>query len=269
MKEAHHPIAFLVALREELETIRPLLREARPGVPGGLRGVTGRMGDVEVVAVRTGIGRENAGAGAAKLLEAVKAGLVIVTGFAGGLRPGLHTGDILIASEVCELAAGDADAGGNAPESIPRWPARPDILDAAYRARPPGEAGPPVVLGRLVTVDRVLKTTAEKRALGERLRVDAVDMESGAVIRPADRRGVPVLCVRAILDDVDCKLTFDFGRILALSGKPRPMAILGEVARHPSAIPRLLGLGARARKARESLRAFLPGMVRSVSAIIR
>lgn len=118
--------------------------------------------------------------------------------------------------------------------------------------------------GRLVTVDKVLSSRAEKGKLGEALDADAADMESSAILRVASEQGVPVVCVRAILDELDFELPFDLETIITPDGAPRVLGTLQAIARKPSGLFKLLDLRSRAQTATKSLGAFLPRLLEAL-----
>jgi adenosylhomocysteine nucleosidase len=229
---------------------------------GSIKYLEGRIGDSDIIALRTGMGARNAGSKATELIELARPQLMIAMGFCGGLRPGLSAGDVVVASEVHELR----DVAQEGPRG-PSWRAPPELLAASRRVTlPQADAGDPkrVLTGKLVTVPSVFRKPEEKRALGEALGVDVLDMESSAVVLAAGTREVPALCVRALLDDVDCERPFDFGRILSPSGRLRPTGVLGEVAKRPSGLMKIPDLRTRERAEQASLGAFLAGLLREL-----
>ncbi len=233
MTAAQQPIGVLVALREELRAIEPVLR--------------GR----NVAIARTGIGKTNAREKAAAFLAEKKPALLIVSGFAGGLRPGLKAGDVVIAAEVNEE--------GRA--SYP-WTAPGDLL---ARARVITIAGGTVHTGRLVTVERVMTSALERSRLREATGADAVDMESSAVLAVAASRGIPAVCARAILDEHDFELPFDFGKILTPDGRPRLVRAVSAVVANPAGLAKLLPLRARAKAAAQSLAELISKVVEALA----
>lgn len=254
----------LVALREELGAVRALLESPRPASRGRLGFTEGRAGTLQVVAARTGIGGANAARRTGELIEALRPALILATGFAGALRPGLSTGEILIASEVVEVRESPESGRGFLAAGCWRPPKR--LLEAALAVEAEreqlGGAWARATAGRLVTVTRVCRTPEEKRRLGQSLAAEGVDMECSAIAGEAAAQGIPVLCFRAILDDVDCELPFDFGKILTPSGRPRPARVLAEVIRHPRKAGALRDLAVRARTARGSFGSFLKALLR-------
>lgn len=71
-----------------------------------------------------------------------------------------------------------------------------------------------VVSPRIVTVDRIVATPAEKAALRAASGADAADMESDAVEAACRERGVSFQAVRAVSDTADTALSPDLVRLL-------------------------------------------------------
>ena len=160
-------IAVVGALADELRGIAaridpPTLCSARSTVY-----LTGRLGDHDVVVLSTGIGAERAEARVRSLLETESVDAIVALGFAGGLRDVLLPGDVLVAREV--VAAGGTIDAGTRPAM---WPSDARLLEAA-----PREIDAPAVVrfGRLVTVDRILRSAGEKLRAGTEVDSDAAD----------------------------------------------------------------------------------------------
>lgn len=230
-------IAILVALREEEKAVERSL--------GRIEAAT----DERITIARSGVGKERAARCASSLIGVERPRLLIVAGFGGAARDGLTAGRVIVASEVVE-------EGGGA------WVAPRALVEAGLRA-----GGALALEGRLATVDRVLSGEAEKRGAGEALRADAVDMESSGAVRAATASGVPVLCVRAIFDEVGFEIPFDLHRMLTPGGRVRPFGALREIASHPRGLLRLPALRARAREAALSLGKVVAALVRETKGL--
>jgi adenosylhomocysteine nucleosidase len=159
--------------------------------------------------------------------------LVISAGFAGSLQAEYRVGDIILASEV-------VDADGCARPTT--WPKR----------LPEGEWRPPLNRGRLVTVDQIAATTADKLALAEKHGAVAVDMESAMVARWCAERCVRFTCVRAISDDLDMPLS---PRLLSLvrDGRVDVLRLLGSLLVRPRMIGEMWRLARQTSYASEQL----------------
>lgn len=196
-----------------------------------------------LVVVECGVGREAAAQGTRALLQGHQPRWVISAGFAGGLRPELRQGDIVMANEI-------ADAGGL------RLAIDFKIGQAAL-AQSPG-----LHVGRLLTVDKIVRTPADKRALGEQHGALAVDMESSAVAEVCRNERVRFLSVRVISDTVDRELPPDVDYLVRRNTMlGRLGAATGAIVRRPGSIKDMWQLKEDAIAASDRLAKFLTGVV--------
>ena len=72
---------------------------------------------------------------------------------------------------------------------------------------PPGRWDPPLIRGRLLTVDQMAGAPGAKLALGQKSGAVAVDMEAATLARRCSKEGVPFGCVRVVLDEVQTPLS--------------------------------------------------------------
>jgi adenosylhomocysteine nucleosidase len=201
-----HDVAIFAALAWEC---RAVLRALAVSVPvGGPRRWLGRLGDgSSVVVLQTGMGPDRARVAAA---GAPMARLFLACGCAGGLAPELITGDLVAADGVIPV-----DASGRGVERIPAvgdrlgtWAARRGL-----DLRVGGIASSPCILA-----DPAAKTIA---AAGGAL---VVEMESAAIAREAQRRGVPFLGLRVVLDVATQAVPWAWPGALRLAGQERVAA---------------------------------------------
>ena len=183
--------------------------------------------------LKTGMGARNAGRALAGLEGPSRFQLVISSGFAGALQPGMRTGDIV------------ADLQG----------APIEILEAARQAAL--ERKTAVHYGKICHSDAVLGPQ-EKAALGRERRAGAADMESRAIGQWAEGRGISFLAIRVVLDEVGDRLP-----PLPPSGEGiRDLA--GYVFGNPAAWPLMVVTGFKQRKAVKSLADFLETFLSSL-----
>ncbi len=169
-------VAAFTALGWETRAVLAALADVRPAGPP--RRWHGRLGDgCGCLVVQTGIGLERAAAAARTAPEGAA---FAAFGCGGGLVPWLRTGDVVLATAVVRL-----DTACRPASSLPAVTASPDDLGT--------HAGP------IASTPGVLGTAAEKTAAagcGALL----VDMESWALACEAERRGVPFVAARVVLD---------------------------------------------------------------------
>ena len=107
--------------------------------------------------------------------------------------------------------------------------------------------------GAILTVAAPLLTPAAKRRARAASGAMAVDMEGRWIADAAAARGVPLISVRAILDEADLALPA-FAAAVAADGGRREWARALRAAVNPLEARRILALALRARKAARSLR---------------
>ncbi len=179
--------------------------------------------------LETGIGADSTKARLERLLaaeERFKPELVISSGLAGALQPGLKAGEL-----VADLR--------EAPLEIVR-----SARETAARLKLP------LHLGAFYTSDRVLEP-ALKREAGRLKRALAVDMESASLRAWSAQRGAAFVGLRAVLDTVDGRLP---------SGVPESgglAALARYVAEHVGEFPLMLRLWPAQRRGMDSLGRFL------------
>ena len=117
-------------------------------------------------------------------------------------------------------------------------------------------------VGRLVTVDRLIRHPGERRALAERTAALACDMETFGVAQACRDAGTRLLSVRIVSDAVDDELPREIEHLLSqksLAGKIGAAA--GAVMHRFSAAKDLWNLREDALKASDRLAKFLRGVV--------
>ena len=217
-------IAFVCAMPMELRPLRRRLSLRKTDV-----GYTGEIGDRAVIAVVTGIGTSRAHAATVRLLDAVDVAWVIVVGIAGAIDNDAPIGTVVLPDLVVN--------GANGSEHRPT----PLGLGDAHGT----------LHGTLWTTDEVLLDPAIHAELRAQ-NVVSLDMETAAVAKVCEQRGVPWSVVRAISDRAsDGSVDAAIAGLSRPDGRPDLLAIARYLARHPNAVPRLVRLGRGAKWATE------------------
>lgn len=194
-----------------------------------------RTGAADLRVVLTGMGREPA-ARAVRAALGERPDVCISSGFAGALRPDLAVGDI--------FAAGAVRLGGS--EAVVRCDHHLTQLALRCGAKP---------LETLLTAEALVRTPREKEIFAAV--AGAVEMESHAVLAEAAREGVPAIAVRAISDEADSGLPYDFARARDVGGQLRKTSLVAQVLRRPQGFPALVRLSRDCLRAAEALAIFL------------
>ncbi len=218
------------------------------------RGFTIRLGmfnSRRVAIVISGAGAENAARATEAVLDAHRPQWIVSAGFAGGLKPDISRNDIVMASGVVDPTSRELQIDLS--------------VDPAELEKHPG-----VHVGRVLTVNRPIRTPEEKTALGEQYDALAVDMETFAVAEVCRKRQVRCLGARIVYDSVDERLPRDIETLLAQpTTATRLGAATAAIFRRPSSIKDMYQLRENALIASERLAAFLAGVVGQLSVMPR
>lgn len=202
----------------------------------------GALDGRSVVLIESGVGCQAAARAAELLHVGHRPQWIISAGFAGGLQPHLARYDVVLADSVAEPGGGR--------------------LAIDVKLRGAAAAAPGVHVGRVLSVDRIVATAADKRALGQQHEALAVDMESWGVAEVCRREQVRFLAVRVITDAADEELPSDLGPLVqqtTVAGKLG--AVTGALWRRPSSVKDMLRLKETALLASDRLAKFLAGTI--------
>jgi adenosylhomocysteine nucleosidase len=235
--------AFIYALGVESGGLVDMLRGAETSRHAHGLERAGKLNGREVVIVEGGVGQTAAAAATREAIRFYQPRRVISAGFAGGLTDELRRGHVVIASEVANSAGERMEVGLK--------------VDAQSLAGAKG-----IHIGRLLTVDRILREPEERRKLAEQHEAIACDMETFAVAKVCRELGVPLAAIRIVSDAVDDVLPREIELLLAqksLAGKLG--AATGAILKRFSAAKDLWKLREEALKASDRLAKFLVAMV--------
>jgi nucleoside phosphorylase len=188
------------------------------------RSAAGARPEVQVLV--SGMGQTNAAKALQDALGAWQPTLVLTTGFAGALRPGLECGALVF----------DADSTSGLEPGL--------IAAGALRAK-------------FHCLDRVASTAREKQALWETTKADAVEMESGVIRALCCAQGIPSATLRVILDTAAEDLPLDFNALLTPDCRLSAGKLALALMRSPGRIPALRRLQKQTAAAADRLSAGL------------
>ena len=174
----------------------------------------GRLNDRDVVLVRSGIGKVNAGLCAQILVDVFNVNRLINTGIAGSLKAEINIGDIVLSSDALQHDM-DARAFGYARGEIPRmdtlsFPADPELIRMAKAACEEVNPDIQVFVGRVVTGDQFVAGREVKEEIASWTDGYCTEMEGAAIAQAAYLNKVPFVIVRAISDKADDSASVDY-----------------------------------------------------------
>ena len=230
---------FIFALRQESVGILDRLTRFQTTRGNGLTFHTGKLGNISVAVVLSGVGQKNAEEVTNTLLDVFAPKWICSAGYAGGLSARLKQSNICVPEQIVRHSDGQAlDLSNPIPQ---KTLSMPDKLT-------------------LLTVNNVVELPKQKRALYEQTGAELVDMESFAVAEVCRIREIPFLSVRVIFDAVEDRIPSDITHILESMGKGVSRfsgTLLGSVWSRPSVVRDFVSLKRRAFTATERLARFI------------
>ena len=170
----------------------------------------------------TGIGKRNSEKSIRMALTQERPGLVISSGFAGALRAGLNTGDIVYSA--------DLESG----------------LEPALAALGARRV-------EFYCAEQIAGTAAEKQTLRSATGADVIEMESDVIRRVCREKGIASATIRVILDTCSEDLPLDFNRLMTQDQKLDAGKLALALIKSPTKIPAVLGLQKQSKAAARQL----------------
>ncbi len=196
-----------------------------------------------VAVIESDVGQKAARKATEDIVELHKPKWIISAGFAGSLSKSVHRGHIVMANEIISAEC--------PPLTVPFQIDR-DVVQAT----------PALHVGRLLTVDGLIRDVREKRRLGTDFQALACDMETMAVARVCSRNQIRFLSVRVISDALDDALPSEIEHLIdqsSLAGKLG--AVTRAVYNRPGSLKDMWKLRETALRASERLAKYLIGTV--------
>ena len=177
----------------------------------GMQFHLGKIGETDVVIVKSGVGKVNAAICAQILIDCFGVTHLLNTGIAGSLDHNINIGDIVI-SEDAVYHDMDVTAFGYEPGVVPQmgtlnglknFPADPGLRAAAVRACKEAVPDIGVYEGRVVSGDQFICTAEQKHRITDTFHALCTEMEGAAIAHTAFVNDIPFVILRAISDKAD------------------------------------------------------------------
>ena len=203
------------AMEEEVESLKLELKNLKTTTIGGMDFYEGELDGADVVIVKCGIGKVNAGTCAQLLINVFGVDCIINTGVAGSLDATIDIGDFVISTDAVQhdfdltplgYAPGELDGIGSA-----SLPADEDLRERAINAV--SQCAPEVHAfeGRVCSGDQFIASDEQKKEILDKFGGLCCEMEGGAIAQICHQNGVPFVIIRAISDKADGSAHMDYG----------------------------------------------------------
>ena len=207
-------IGIIGAMEEEVEALRGKLTYVKTTSRASMDFYAGKMGNKEVVIVRSGIGKVNAGICAQILVSQFGADTLINTGIAGSLDAQIDIGDMVISTDALHHDM-DATVFGDPAGQIPRmdtlsFPADKELVKKAVAANEKANPDIHTFTGRVASGDQFISDKEVKERIVSLFHPMCVEMEGAGIAQAAYLNKVSYVIIRAISDKADNSATMDY-----------------------------------------------------------
>jgi len=224
-------IGIIGAMDVEVQTLKGALENRNDTVIANMEFSEGILNEKEVVVVKCGVGKVNAGICTEILASTYHVTHVINTGVAGSLNNDINIGDLVISNDAIyhdvDVTIFNYELG-----QLPQMPVsykadetlKKTIITAIGKLYP--EVG--VFEGRVVSGDQFVGETKKKQWIKENFHGDCAEMEGCAIAQASYLNNLPFVIIRAISDKADGSDVMDYNKFEALSAE-RCASIVKEV----------------------------------------
>ncbi|MGE7919547.1 5'-methylthioadenosine/S-adenosylhomocysteine nucleosidase [Viridibacillus sp. NPDC093762] len=215
-------IAVIGAMEEEVELLRATLENTTSTTIANSEYTTGTYKGHEVILLKSGIGKVNAGMSTTILLHQFKPDVVINTGSAGGFDENLEVGAVVISDEVRHHDV-DATIFGYEMGQVPQMPTafKADEKLRKVAEEAVAELGEHQFATGLISTGDSFMNDPERveRVRGHFPQMKAAEMEAAAVAQVCHQFGTPFVVIRALSDIAGKESNISFEEFLPVAAK--------------------------------------------------
>ena len=216
-------IGIIGAMEVEVATLKSNMTVKNTVKKASMEFYEGTIGNTEVVVVRSGIGKVNAGICVQILIDLFNVTHVINTGIAGSLNADINIGDIVLSTDACYHDV-DVTVFGYKKGEIPQIGAATFEADKALREKAKAsikKAAPDIGVfeGRVCSGDQFISSAEVKDAIIKEHGGLCTEMEGAAIAQASYLNNIPFLIIRAISDKADGGAEVDYPTFEAKAAK--------------------------------------------------
>ena len=198
-------IGIICAIKIEVEGLQALMENAEVKEKAGLKFISGKIFDRDVVLLESGVGKVNAAVGTQIMIDLYNPDVLISSGIAGSLAKTVTIGDIVISTDCVEhdinctalkLPRGQINLPD---EKIIGIPADAEVADKLAECCQ--NLGSHVVKGRIASGDFFVVYRGQRESIAHEFGAYCCDMEGAAVGHVCYMNKVPFVILRSISDD--------------------------------------------------------------------
>ena len=207
-------IGIIGAMDTEVDSLKKAANVKETTTIADMEFCKGTLGTKNVVIVKCGMGKVNAGICANTLINDFGCTRIINTGVAGSLDNQIDIGDIVVSTDAVQHDF-DVQPIGYAKGEIPytglyAFPADEDLRKAAVSAAQETVPDAHVFEGRVCSGDQFISTREQKKTILSNFGGMCCEMEGGAIAQACYLNHTPFVIVRAISDKEDGSQSVQF-----------------------------------------------------------
>ena len=223
-------VGIIGAMEVEVETLKSSMTVKNTVKKASMEFFEGTIGNTEVVVVRSGICKVNAGICVQILVDTFGVTHVINTGAAGSLDARINIGDIVLSTDACYHDV-DATVFGYKKGEIPQLGTATFTADAGLREKAKAAikiAAPDLGIfeGRVCSGDQFICDKAVKDAIIKDFGGMCCEMEGTGIAQACFLNNIPFLIIRAISDKADGSEIVDYPEFEAKAARDCAAATL-------------------------------------------
>lgn len=213
-RQAVERVGIIGAMDDEVALLKEAMTIEKVETIADMEFVVGALGNHEVVVVKCGMGKVNAGICAHSLIHLFHATRIINIGVAGSLDARLHIGDLVLSTDAVQhdydVSPIDFQKGEIPYTGLISFPADETLLKRVKETATELLPELQVVEGRICSGDQFIADSKDKDRIVSMYGGLCCEMEGGAIAQTCYLNHVPFVIVRAISDNAEEKegLTF-------------------------------------------------------------
>ena len=213
-EEAKDRIGIIGAMDVEVASLKDAAEITKTTKIAEMEFCEGTLGNKEVVIVKCGMGKVNAGICAHTLINEFGCTKIINTGVAGSLDNKIDIGDIVVSTDAVQHDY-DVEALGYQKGEIPytglyAFPADEELRAAAVDAVHAAAPDIHVYEGRVCSGDQFISTREQKDRIINNFGGLCCEMEGAAIAQACYLNGIPFVVIRAVSDKSDGSQAVEF-----------------------------------------------------------
>ena len=200
-------VGIIGAMEVEVELLKSEMTISNIVKKASMEFFEGTIGGTEVVVVKSGIAKVNAGICVQILSDVFNVTHILNTGVAGSLNAKINIGDIVLSTDACYHDV-DATVFGYKKGEIPQlgvlsFPADKDMIEKAKAAIKSAAPDLGVFEGRICSGDQFISSPEIKEGIIKDFGGTCVEMEGAAIAQACYLNNIPFVIIRAISDKAD------------------------------------------------------------------